>query len=502
MTTINWHERAEQADLSVLNVVNGDTVTPQGAEEIEKYSPRDGRLLYRFAEGNAEEVDKAVAAGRAAFNDGRWSRLPIAKRAAILVRFAELIEANGETLGLYDCLDVGKPISKAVTDDIARAAQRLRGAAALVPALEAPSATDLGHMCYQRCKPLGCVGAIVGWNYPLAMAAGRAAPVLLMGNSLVLKPSEFSALSTWHLATLALEAGVPPGVFNVVNGAGHTVGAALSSHPDVDMLSFVGSGATGRQIMSAAGASNMKRVQLECGGKSPYIVFDDCPEDLDFIAQDIVDTAFPNQGALCVAGSRLLIQKGIREKLMPLVIEKSKAIRAGDPLDSKTPFGALVNEGHMNKVLAYIESGTKEGAELLCGGERVCPDGNAALKNGYYIEPTIFDGVSPTAKIAQEEIFGPVLSVLTFEDEAEAISLANNTQYGLAAYAATTNLGRAQRLGEYLDTGTLVTVGGTQLSGGAPGLSSDKHKQSGFGFSGGVNGLKAFSVTTTVRLYT
>ena len=503
MSKINWLERAERAELTINNVINGEvipvTVPPDSeAGVVKKYSPRDGRFLYSFSEGSSADVDQAVTAAREAFNDGRWRGLAVSERAAVLNRLADLVEENSETLALYDSLDVGMSISYALNNNVGNTKARLRSAAKLAPELQAPSGADLGCFAYQRHKPVGVVAGVAGWNNPLSMAAGKVGPALVMGNSLVLKPSEFTALSTQYLATLALEAGVPPGVFNVVNGAGHTVGEALSNHPDIDLIAFVGSSATGRRVMAAAAQSNMKRVQMECGGKSPFIVFDDCSEDLNFLADQIVGLAFPNQGALCVAGTRLLLQRGVREKLLPLVIEKASAIKAGDPLSPETRFGALMNEAHMEKVLGYIERGVQQGAKLILGGKRVYPQGDKTLHTGFYIEPTIFDKVSPDAIIAQEEIFGPVLSVFTFEDEAEGIALANNSSFGLAAYAATTNLGRAQRLGEHLDVGSLLIFGTSEPTGDVNSISSDKHKQSGMGFNGGLQGLAAYTVTTSV----
>jgi acyl-CoA reductase-like NAD-dependent aldehyde dehydrogenase len=503
MTQNDWLTRACEADLSIGNVIDGKHEASEGGDNpIEKYSARDGRLLYRFGRGTAAEVDRAVAAARAAFADGRWSRQPISKRAAVLNTLADLVERERERFALYECLDVGKPISNALNDDLARTSDRLRATAKLAGQLTAPSAADLGHLAYQRRKPVGVVGGIAGWNYPLTLAVSKLAPALLMGNSLVLKPSEFTSLSAQHLALLALEAGVPPGVVNVVHGAGATVGDALARHPDVDLISFVGSSATGKQLQVSAGQSNMKRLILECGGKSPFLAFADCPDDLEMIARNIVHTAFPNQGALCVAVTRLLIQDTLRDRLLPLILEKAAAIRPADPLDPTATFGAIMNEAHMEKVLGYIETGMKEGGELILGGKRVYPDGDSTLQNGFYIEPTIIDHVDPKAKIAQEEIFGPVLSVLTFKDEAEAIALANDSSYGLAAYAATTDLGRAQRLGEHLNAGQVIILGHTPSSGGSVGLSSDKHRQSGMGYSGGLEGLAAYSVTSTVNVLT
>ena len=502
-----WLARANSAAFTINNVINGESIPAlrgnESADEIiEKYSPRDGRLLYRFGKGTAEDVDKAVAAAREAYDDGRWSKLSVWQRAAVLNRLADLIDEHHDTLVLNECLDVGKAIGVALKGEVARATGRLRNAAALAPTLESSSGADSGHMTYLRRKPVGVVAGIVGWNYPLAMAAAKVAPALIMGNTLVLKPSEFTSLSTQMMATLAIEAGMPPGVFNVVHGAGVTVGDAMSRHKDIDLVSFVGSTATGRQVMAAAGESNMKRVILECGGKSPYIVFDDCPEDIEVIAQHIVDMAFPNQGALCVASSRLLLQEGIRDRILPLVLEKATALIPSDPLDLDTNFGALMSEAHMNKVLGYIETAKKEGAELLIGGERVYPEGDPDLQNGFYVPPTIFDKVTPNDTIAQEEIFGPVLAVISFNDEDEAIAIANGTEFGLSAYAATTSLGCAQRLGASINSGTINILGSTTPKGAGPALGSDKHRQSGMGQSGGVKGLEAYAINTLVNLYT
>jgi acyl-CoA reductase-like NAD-dependent aldehyde dehydrogenase len=507
MTNNQWLKRAESTEFTINNVINGESIPTLRGDEpasdiIEKYSSRDGRLLYRFARGTSDDVDQAVAPAREAYDDGRWSKLSVWSRAAVLNRLADLIEEHHDSLVLNECLDVGKAIGVALKGEIARATGRLRNAAELAPSLENLSGADLGHMSYLRRKPVGVVAGIVGWNYPLAMAAGKVAPALVMGNTLVLKPSEFTSLSTQMLATLALEAGMPPGVLNVVHGAGATVGAAISAHKDIDLVSFVGSTATGRQVMAAAGASNMKRVILECGGKSPYIVFDDCPEDLDAIAQDIVDTSFPNQGALCVASSRLLLQAGIRDRLLPLVIEKAAALVPGDPLNLGSNFGALMNEAHMNKVLSYIDTAQQQGAELLLGGERVYPEGDPDLRQGFYVPPTIFDKVSPTDTIAQEEIFGPVLAVMTFNDEEEAIAIANGTEFGLSAYAATTDLARAQRLGAAINSGSINILGTTTPSGSGPYLGSDKHRQSGMGQSGGIRGLEAYAINSLVNLFT
>lgn len=502
MTTINWHQRTKQANLRVQNYINGNFVDVLGEHCITKQSPRDGSLLYEFRSGLSKEVDVAVAHARQAFDDGRWCRQSVHQRKAVLQKLADLIEENKEELALYDCLDVGKPISSTLNGDIPLAAATFRNCAEGADKLFSSSGADGSHIAYQLRKPIGVVGSIIGWNFPLWMAAIKAAPALAMGNSLVLKPSEFSSLSASKLAALACKAGVPPGVFNVVHGAGRTVGDCLTHHADINLLSFTGSSTTGKQIMIAAGQSNMKRLMLECGGKSPYIVFDDCPDDLDFIAADVIETAFHNQGEWCSAGSRLLIQESIKEKLLPKIVEQAAQLRPQDPLEPNTTFGALINEAHMKKVLSFIESGKKEGAELIYGGQRVNVNRGDADLQGYYIEPTIFDKVDPLQKIAQEEIFGPVLSILTFKDEAEAIKIANNTCYGLAAYAATENLGRAQRLAQGINSGYLAIVGSSTLSDGAVEIGSEAHRQSGFGCEMGLAGLASYTVSTAVHLLT
>lgn len=509
MTTTNWIMRAKDMDLRIRNFINGKY--SDGAPKpktgnmddntITKYSPRDGSLLYRFGMGRSEEVDQAVTHARDTFNDGCWQGMPLPQRKTVLHKLADLIEANSEELALYDCLDVGKPINNVLREDIPMAIGKLRKCADSADKLFSLAGTNGGWTSYEVRKPVGVVAIIVGWNYPLALAVLKAAPALATGNSVVLKPSEFSSLSAGRLAALAVEAGVPPGVFNVVHGAGSTVGDALATHADVDLLSFTGSNATGKQLQIGAGQSNMKRLMLECGGKSPYIVFDDCPKDLDFIAADIVMMAFHNQGEVCIAGSRLLVQDSIKDQLLAKVLEKARQIKPQDPLDPASTFGALINESHLQKVMGYIECGKKEGAELILGGERVHTD-----SGGYFVEPTIFDHVGPQHAIAQEEIFGPVLSVLTFNDEEEAIRLANSSCYGLFALAATENLARAQRLGRLLNAGAVNIVGASpSTSGGGVGgmdIGSEPHRESGFGYESGLAGLGSYTVRTLVNLLT
>lgn len=497
MADINWLQRAKDLDISIRNFIDGKYSECIGGDMLTKESPRDGSLLYKFAKGSGVEVNQAVAGAKSAFSDNRWRGLPIQSRKTILQKLADLVEKNREEFALYECLDVGKPITSALMDDVPRAIGILRSCAEGADKLLSPSGSDGSHFAFRLRKPIGVVGGIIGWNYPLSLAASKLGSALAMGNCLVLKPSEFTCLSARRLAELAIEAGVPPNVFNVIHGTGLTVGATLAHHPDIDLLTFVGSSATGKQLMVAAGQSNMKRLVLECGGKSPYIVFDDYSHNLDALASDIVATAFPNQGALCVAGTRLLLQESVKNRLLPRILEITARLVPQDPLDSKTKFGALINSLHLNKVLNYIDNGEQEGATLLYGGNRThLNDG------GYYVEPAIFDNVDPRQRIAQEEIFGPVLSVLTFKDETEAIDLANNTCFGLAAYAATENLSRAQRLAQQLNAGRITVLGTSQFPSGYVNIGAEKHRESGFGYSGGLDGLSAYTTSSTVHILT
>ena len=495
MSDINWHQRLKETEFKVRNFINGQYQGCVGSDTIEKYAPNNGQLLYQFAGGDGSEVEQAVAAAKRTYEEGIWRNLSIAERKAVISKLADLVEDNAETFALYESMDVGKPILNTLHDDLARTVGGLRDAVSAIDKLVGNCGVDAGSLVYQAITPIGVVAGIAGWNFPLTLAAGKIGPALITGNSIVLKPSEFTSLSAGLLAELATTAGVPAGVVNVVHG-GPTVGDALARHMDIEMLSFVGSSATGKLLMKAAGESNMKRLNLECGGKSPYIVYDDCEDYLDTIAADVVATAFPNQGALCVAGTRLLVQNSIREKLMPKILEHAAAIEPKDHLDPSCTFGAMMNEAHMHKVLGYIEAGKADGAELIFGGHQVLQE-----TGGFFVEPTIFDGVKVSDRISQEEIFGPVLSVFGFEDEAEALAIANGTCFGLAAYVATKDLGRAQRMGRDLKAGMVQIVGTGAITGGGMSIGLEGQKQSGFGFIGGVAGLVAYTNASLVFLF-
>jgi len=495
--TIDWVSKSKNVKLSVQNFVGGRRLATEGGEGMDKYGPRDGQILYRVSNSDAKSVDQAVANAGQAFEDGRWSKLSVQLRKDALHKLASLIEQHRDEFALLECLDVGKPISDAVNFDVPYAAATIRFYAEAADKLYGKVyAADQSNLSYELHRPMGVVAGIVGWNFPLVLAAQKIGPVLAAGNSLVLKPSELTSLSAARVAELALEAGVPDGVFNVVHG-GPAVGAALARHRGIDLLTFTGSSKTGKALLVASGESNMKRLILECGGKSPNIVFNDSL-NLDAIADAIVARAFRNQGQVCTASSRLLIQDDIKEALLPIVIRKAAALNPGDPLSPQTEFGALISAGHQNKVQNYIDSGEKEGARVAYRSEAPPP-----YKEGFYIPPVIFDNVSPKQMIAQEEIFGPVLSVFTFRDEEEAIRIANDTIYGLSAILWTKDMGRAHRVTQGIKAGW-ITVNATDKPLGGPGvgvLCIGGHRESGIGAEGGIEGLAEYTTKTAVQYF-
>jgi len=493
---MDWIAKAELAKLEVRNFINGRW-SEVGGTPLEKMSPRDGRLLCRFGSGDRRDVEDAVAIARRTFNDGRWSKLPIQHRKDVLHRLAGLIEVNKESLALLECLDVGKPISDALAFDVPAAAGIIRfNAEGADKYYGRVYGVDQSSLSYQLWRPMGVVAAIVGWNFPFLLAASKVGPALATGNSLILKPSELTSFSAARLAELAIEAGVPEGVFNVIHGRGD-VGAALVRHSDVDLVTFTGSSHTGKKLLIAAGESNMKRLILECGGKSPNIVFDDGP-DLEAIADQVVARAFYNQGQVCTASSRILIQDSIKDEFLSIMIRKTSSLILGDPLRTETKFGAVVSLGHKQKVLSYVDRGEKEGAKSVYKSNASPP-----YVGGFYVPPVIFDNVSPRHSISQEEIFGPVLSVMSFRDEEEAIQIANRTIYGLSAILWTKNLGRAHRVTQGVKVGWMV-VNATDKSTGGPGIgviSVGGHKESGVGLEGGLQGLEEYTSKTAVQVF-
>jgi len=445
-----WHARAAALRPVGLALVNGALVPARSGETFECMSPIDGRVLGAVAACDSADIDAAVAAARAAFERRDWADQPPAARKRVLLRFAELVEQAAEELALLETLDVGKPIRDSIQVDVAATVRCLRWYAEAIDKIYdqvAPTGPD--SLALVTREPMGVVGAIVPWNFPMLMAAWKIGPVLAAGNCLVLKPSEKSPLSAIRLGQLALAAGLPPGVFNVVPGYGPTAGKALASHMDVDAIAFTGSTATGRAVMQFAAQSNLKRVSLECGGKSPNIVMADYP-DLARAARAAAAAIFFNQGEMCSAGSRLLVQESIREPLLAEIGRIGRSMAPGDPLDPATTLGAMVDEAQTQRVLDYIASGRSDGAQVALGGARV-----RQASGGCYIEPTIFDGVRPQMRIAREEIFGPVLSTLSFDSLEQALQIANDTHYGLAAAIWTRDITTAHRAARALRAGVV-----------------------------------------------
>lgn len=493
--SIDWVSRGSQLKPTVRNFVNGKWSAVAGPP-VRKFNPRDGSLLVEFGAGDPKSVDEAVTHARRTFNDGRWSGLSIDKRKAVLYRLAELIERQREEFALLECLDVGKPIREAFHFDVPAAVAKIKYSAESADKLYGSVyAVDHKSVSYELLRSMGVVAAIVGWNFPLLLAITKIGPALVTGNSLVLKPSEMTSLSAARVSELALEAGLPEGVLNVIHG-GPQVGEMLAKHGDVDLVTFTGSTRTGKKLLIAAGQSNMKRLLLECGGKAPNIIFDDLP-NLDRVADAVVRRAFYNQGEVCSASSRLLVHEGVKENFLALLMEKSAALGVGDPLLPETQFGALVTAEHRQKVLGYIEVGEREGARAAYRSKAKAP-----FPRGFYVPPVIFDDVLPHHTIAQEEIFGPVLSVLSFRDETEAINIANSTIYGLSAILWTKDIGRAHRVTQGIRAGWIV-VNATGSPSGSIGeaLAVEGHKQSGMGTEGGLEGLKAYTSRSVVQVF-
>lgn len=445
-----WHTRAQSMQFDGRALINGARVWAQSGAKFDNFSPVDGRKLNEVARCDAADVELAVQAARAAFDDRRWADMAPAARKRVMIKFADLVLANKDELALLETLDMGKPIRYSLAVDVNSCANCLRWyGEAIDKVYDEIAPTPVGSLALISREPVGVVAAIVPWNYPLIMAAWKIAPALAAGNSVILKPSEKSPLSALRLGELALEAGIPPGVLNVLPGYGHEVGSALGMHMDIDCLAFTGSTKVGKQIFQYAGQSNLKRVWTELGGKSANIVCADCP-DLDAAVRAAVGSIYFNQGESCNAPSRLFVEKSIKDEFVARALALVPNFQAGDPLDENTVMGAIVDATQMNTVLSYIQAGKQDGARLLAGGEQ------ARLESGgYFVAPTLFDGVHNQMKIAREEIFGPVLSVLEFTDLQDAIRQANDSPYGLQAGFWSADVRRVHQAAKALRAGTI-----------------------------------------------
>ncbi len=448
-----WHQAAERRkrDLETRLFIGGEFVDAIDGGRFETVNPADGAVLAEMSAGSAKDVDAAVAAAKAAFRSGVWSRMAPRRRMEIMYRFADLVEENAEELALLDTLDMGKPIADMLEVDVPLVVETIRYMGECIDKIEgAVTNTASDAMSLILREPLGVVGAISPWNYPLLMAAWKYAPALAAGNTVVLKPAEQSPLSNLRIAELFVEAGGPAGVFNVVNGMGEVAGKALALHNDVAKISFTGSTAVGKLILQYAGQSNMKKVGLECGGKSPQVFMDDLP-DLDRAVETAYHSIYANMGEVCNAGSRIMVDRGIYDEFVERFVAAGRdAYQAGDPLDPATNLGPLVTHQDQQRVLGMVETGRKEGAKLVFGGTAA-----AEFPDGAYVDPTLFVDVDNTMTIAREEIFGPVASIIPFDGADEAVRIANDTIYGLAAAIWTRDIRTAHRFIRDLEAGVV-----------------------------------------------
>ncbi|MGV8921072.1 MAG: aldehyde dehydrogenase [Pseudomonas sp.] len=451
MTDLNSWQRLAKKQLFIDAAnIGGRPHYAQDGQTFAVINPATNSLLAQVAACGEAEVDTAVGVARRAFETGPWARMTPRERKAILLRLSELILANREELALLDSLSMGKPVMDAYMVDVPGAAQVFAWYAESLDKLYdqvAPTGRDT--LATITRTPLGVIAAVVPWNFPLDMAAWKVAPALAAGNSVILKPAEQSPFSALRLAELALQAGVPEGVFNVVTGLGEQAGRALGLHSDVDALVFTGSTQVGKYFMQYAAQSNLKQVWLECGGKSPSLVFDDC-QDLDLAAEKAAFGIFFNQGEVCSANSRLLVQRSIHDEFVERVIEKARHWQPGDPLDPASKMGAIVDARQTDSVMGYIHEASDSGARLVAGGDRLTINGS-----NNFIQPTLFTQVTAQMRLSREEVFGPVLAISAFDDEDQAVKLANDHIYGLAASVWTDNLNRAHRVAGRLNAGTV-----------------------------------------------
>jgi acyl-CoA reductase-like NAD-dependent aldehyde dehydrogenase len=472
--------------------VEGATSRSASEDLLDVINPSTGKLLLRIPVGCKPDVDVAVQSARRAFEDKRWRGSPPSVRKEIMHRWADLIAKEAKELNALDAGEMGKPVRE-LTFSAATAADLARFHGEAIDKLVGDALpSDSRSFVVQTLAPRGVVAAITPWNFPTFNALLKAAPALAAGNSVVLKPSELSSRSALRLAALALEAGVPAGVLNVVLGMGEVVGQALGLHPEVDMITYTGSTVVGRLMLEYSARSNMKVVLAECGGKSPHIVFAD-GTDLDAAADVIARGLLTNQGQICSVGSRLVVQERIEAELVDKIVGRLQTAVVGDASDPLTTYGPLASQAQHARVMGYIRTGSADGARLVFGGRALLPH-----TGGYFVEPTIFLVASHRARICQEEVFGPVLSVVSFRKEEDAIHLANDTIYGLAAYVWTASLSTGLRMAKCIRSPVIVNASEPAGDGAGHAFSAEPTRQSGIGVEGGLRGLESYSWRKTM----
>jgi gamma-glutamyl-gamma-aminobutyraldehyde dehydrogenase len=470
--------------------IDGEFTDALDHATFDSLAPATGTVIAQVAAGGEADVDRAVRAARAAFTRGDWSRMAPADRKSVLLRFADLIEAHGEELALVEAIDAGKPITDCRGLDLPDVLGTIRWYAETADKVFGKtSPTDADHLGLIVREPVGVVGGVLPWNFPMAMLAWKIGPALATGNSVVIKPPELASLTTLRMAELALEAGLPRGVFNVVPGLGHVAGRALGLHPDVDMITFTGSTEVGREFLRYSADSNLKGTVLEMGGKSPQIVMADCRDILDTVAADLAGAAFWAAGQNCSAGSRILVHSSIKDDFVSALAEQAERRTVGDPVDERTVIGPLIEADALDRVLGYVEQARAGGATVVTGGRRLLEE-----TGGWYTGATVLSDVGPGMSVAREEIFGPVVSVLSFDDVSEALSLANDTTYGLAATVWSRDIDVALRTARGIRAGTVAVNGYSEGDITTP---FGGYRQSGFG--GRDNGLEALEQYTETK---
>ena len=481
-----WQQKARELTIETRLFINGEYSAAADNSVFATIDPAAQQTLAEVARGKKADVDRAVQAARGVFDRGNWSQASPAQRKAVLTKFADLMDAHREELALLETLDTGKPIRHSLRDDIPGAARAIRWYAEAIDKVYGEVAPTGGNELAMIVRePIGVIAAVVPWNFPLLLACWKLGPALASGNSVVLKPSEKSPLTALRLAGLAKQAGLPDGVFNVVSGFGHEAGQALALHPDVEVITFTGSTRTAKQLLKDAGDSNMKRVWLEAGGKSANIVFADCP-DLQKAVNTTAGGIFYNQGQVCIAGTRLLLEESIADRFLDLLKELAKGWQPGNPLDPNTTMGMLIDNTHADSVHSFIRAGEAHSTLLLDGRKNPWP---AA------VGPTIFVDVDPASPLSQEEIFGPVLVVTRFKNEEQALALANDSRYGLGAAVWTRDLSRAHRVSRRLKAGSVFV---NNYNDGDMTVPFGGYKQSGNGRDKSLHALEKFTELKTI----